>query len=143
MNYPQTFAQEVGKNMEMIGKYGCLAMCYLWCMGIHDTVEIIRIVSDCMDKGILDNECTVLDARKYLRYVTGKEYEVTKKQFNDLKKIEEPYPVRYVYEGKAHWVVVEKGKIVFNSLINSLCVTKGRPASDSKNPNTRVIKLAR
>lgn len=142
MTYPQTFAQEVGKNMEMIGKYGCLAMCYLYCMGIHDTVEMIRIVSDCMDKGILDNECTVTDARKYLQYVTGKNYDVEKKQFNDMKKVN-CYPVRYTYNGKGHWVVVENGRVVFNSLINSLCVTKGAPAKDSKNPNTRVITLAR
>ena len=141
MIYPQTFASEVAKNIDAIGKYGCLAMCYLYCVGIRDNaLEYIRILSDCMNKGILDNECTVLDASKFLEYVTGKRYDVTKKQFNDLSKITEPYPVRYVYNGKGHWVVVQKGKIVFNSLINSQCVTKGKP--DTKD-NTRVIKLAR
>ena len=101
--------------------------------------EYIRILSDCMNKGILDNECTVLNASRFLEYVTGKRYEVTKEQFNDLKKVK-CYPVRYVYNGRGHWVVVENGKIVFNSLINSQCVTKGKP--DTKD-NTRVIKLAR
>ena len=144
MIYPQTFALEVTKNIEAIGKYGCLAMCYLYCVGIRDNAtEYIRILSDCMNKGILDKECTVLDARKFLRYVTGKEFDVIKKQFDDLKKITEPYPVRYVFNGAAHWVVVEKGKVVFNSLINSNCVSKGMPAKDPNNPNTRVIKLAR
>ena len=139
MIYPQTFAQEVAKNIDPISKYGCLSMCYLYCMGIHDTVEMIRIISDCMDKGILDRECTVLGARKYLRYVTGKNYDVIKEQYNDMKKVK-CYPVRYVYNGKGHWVVVDSGRIVFNSLINSQCVTKGKP--DTKE-NTRVIKLAR
>ena len=140
MIYPQTFAEEIADNIKPIAKYGCLAMCYLYCVGIEDTLEMIRIVSDCMKKGILDNECTVTSARKYLQYVTGKNFDVTKEQFNDLKKIKEPYPVRYVYNGKGHWVVVQNGKIVFNSLINSQCVTKGKP--DTKE-NTRVIKLAR
>ena len=140
MIYPQTFASEVSKNIDAIGKYGCLAMCYLYCVGIRDNaLEYIRILSDCMNKGILDNECTVLNASRFLEYVTGKRYDVTKEQFNDLKKVK-CYPVRYVYNGHGHWVVVDNGKIVFNSLINSQCVTKGKP--DTKE-NTRVIKLAR
>jgi hypothetical protein len=139
MIYPQTFAEEIADNIKPIAKYGCLAMCYLYCVGIEDTLEMIRIISDCMKKGILDNECTVTNARRYLQYVTGKNYDVTKEQFNDLKKVK-GYPVRYVYNGKGHWVVVDNGKIVFNSLINSQCVTKGKP--DTKE-NTRVIKLAR
>jgi hypothetical protein len=115
-------------------------MCYLYCVGIRDNaLEYIRILSDCMNKGILDNECTVLNASRFLEYVTGKRYDVTKEQFNDLKKVK-CYPVRYVYNGRGHWVVVDNGKIVFNSLINSQCVTKGKP--DTKD-NTRVIKLAR
>ena len=66
-------------------------------------------------------------------------FKEAKEQFNDLKKVK-CYPVRYVYNGRGHWVVVDNGKIVFNSLINSQCVTKGKP--DTKD-NTRVIKLAR
>ena len=94
-------------------------------------------------------------AKEYILYVTSEENgklmsgtsattfnpngDVTKEQFNDLSKVK-CWPVRYVYNGKGHWVVVEKGKIVFNSLINSQCVAKGKP--DTKD-NTRVIKLAR
>ena len=144
MIYPQTFASEVSKNIDAIGKYGCLAMCYLYCVGIRDNaLEYIRILSDCMNKGILDKESFVKSAPQYLEYVTGKRFDVTKKQFNDLSKIKEPYPVRYAYNGKKHWVVVENGKIVFNPLLNSQCVTKGKPDNDPKDPNTRVIKLAR
>ncbi len=144
MIYPQTFASEVSKNIDAIGKYGCLAMCYLYCVGIRDNALVyIRILSDCMNKGILDKESFVNSASQYLEYVTGKRFDVTKKQFNDLSKIKEPYPVRYAYNGKKHWVVVENGKIVFNPLLNSQCVTKGKPDNDPKDPNTRVIKLAR
>lgn len=141
MIYPQTFAMEVTDNIKAIGKYGCLAMCYLYCVGIRDnTAEYVRIVSDCMNRGLLDEECTVLDAAKYLEYVTGKRYDVSKKQYDDISKIEGPYPVKYSYNGRSHWAVIENGKIVFNSLLNSQCVTKGKPAKDF---NTRVIKLAR
>ena len=31
-----------------------------------DLLEYIRILSDCMNKGILDNECTVLNASRFL-----------------------------------------------------------------------------
>lgn len=144
MIYPQTFAAEVSKNIDAIGKYGCLAMCYLYCVGIRDNaLEYIRILSDCMNKGLLDKESFVNSAPQYLEYVTGKRFDVIKKQFNDLSKIKEPCPVRYAYNGKKHWVVVENGKIVFNPLLNSQCVTKGKPDNDPKDPNTRVIKLAR
>lgn len=141
MIYPQTFAKEVAKNCKAIGDYGCLAMCYLYCVGIRDNpAEYVRILSNCMDKGILDEECTVLDASKFLEWVTGKRFDVIKKQYDNLKDIKEPYPVKFSYNGKSHWVVVENGKIVFNSLINSQCVAKGKPATEL---NTRVIKLAR
>lgn len=141
MNYPQTFAMEVAKNIEAIGKYGCLAMCYIYCMGIDPEKEsYCQIVSDAMDEKLLDNECTVLDAEKFLLWLTGKRYKVSKKQYDDIKKIKEPTPVKYSYNGRSHWVVVEKGKIVFNSLINSQCVTKGSPA---KELNARVVTLGR
>lgn len=144
MKYPQTFAIDVAKNIDAIGKYGCLAMCYLYCIGIDPEVEsYVNILSDAMKEGLLDNECSVLDAEKFLRWISGKRYSVTKKQYDNLKEIKEPYPVRYSYNGKAHWVVVQNGKIVFNSLINSQCVAKGSPAKDKNNPNTRVIKLAK
>ena len=141
MIYPQTFAQDVTRNIEAIGKYGCLAMCYIYCMGIDPSKEsYVQIVSDAMYEKLLDNECTVLDAAKFLSWLTGKRYNVQKKQIDDLKKIKEPTPIKYSYNGRSHWVVVQAGKIVFNSLINSQCVTKGSPAKDL---NARVITLGR
>lgn len=134
MKAPQTKA-------ETIGKYGCLAMCYAYCLGIEPELdsEYIRIVSDAMDKGILDDECTVLDASKYLQYLSGKRWDVTKMTIDTPSKIAEikdRTPVRFDYNGKSHWVVVEDGKIVFNSLEKSYCVSFGKPTT------ARVIKLA-
>lgn len=141
-NYPQTFAMDVAKNIKAIGEYGCLAMCYLYCVGIDgDCSDYIRSVSNAMNQGLLDSECTVLDASKYLEYFTGRKFKVSKKNVKDISEITSPTPVRYKYNGHCHWVVVENGKIVFNSLANSQCVTKGQLDQNSKNPNARFISL--
>lgn len=130
MKNPQTRA-------EMIGKYGCLAMCYLYCVGVapESEGEMIKHVSTAMDKGLLDEECTVLNASKLLEHFTGKKFTVTKKAISDIKNIQEATLVRYAYNGKWHWVVVENGKIVFNSIANSVCVKYGKPDS------ARIISL--
>lgn len=129
--YPQTRALT-------IGKYGCLAMCYLFCANVPIS-KYYDIISKAMDCGILDNECTVLDASKFIEFTTGKKCTVTKEQFlqEDLEKeMHSPTarPVRFDYKGNSHWVVVEKGLIVFNSLEHSVCVEKGFPSTQ------RIIK---
>lgn len=116
--------------MEAIGKYSCLAMCYLYCVGLDvDTVDYIQTVSNCMKMGVLDNECTVYNARNYLKHVTGKNYLVLKEPCTDISTVMEPTPVRFDYDGHSHWVVVENGKIVFNPLEYSRCVVFGRPVT--------------
>lgn len=137
MRYPQTTAQEIGANCENIGKYGCLAMCYTFCMGVEtDETEYIRILSRAINNGYLDNECTVLDAEKYIEYISGRKVTVKKQKITSIENIIERTPVAFEYNNNKHWVVVENGKIVFNSLINSVCVTKGKPAE------ARIIKYA-
>lgn len=144
MQYPQTFAENVADNIKEIGKNGCLAMCYIYCVGIEPNEEgFVQICSDAINAGKLDKDCFVTDASDFLHWLTGKRYDVTKKQYNNIEDIKGPSPVCYTYNGKCHWVVVENGKIVFNSLINSLCVTKGKPMENPKNPNTRIITLGR
>lgn len=137
MKYPQTTAQVIAENCEAIGKWGCLAMCYAYCVGIQpdDEAEYIRLVSSAMDARIIDEECTVFNASAYLEWLTGRTFSVTKKDISTIENIKEATPVRYVYNGKGHWVVVENGRIVFNSIMNSVCVTKGKPSS------ARIMKL--
>jgi len=130
----QTEIKEYGKFapvLESIGNYGCLAMCYLWTVGIEplNAPSMAEYLSDAMLNGLLDKECTVLDADRFLLFFTGKKYRVQKKQISSIKTIKKATPVRYDYEGKSHWVVVEDGKIIFNSLINSVCVSKGTPTT--------------
>lgn len=137
MEYPQTAALNIRTHITNIGKYACLAMCYAYCVGIdpEQNTEMIKTVSDAIDSGILDSECTVLDAEKYLKWLTGKRFLVTKKQINKIEDIKEYTPVKYSYNGRAHWVVVKDGKIVFNSLFNSVCVNHGKPTE------ARIITL--
>lgn len=137
MKYPQTTAKEIGKHCENIGKYGCLAMCYLYCMGFGgEDTDFIRLVASAIENGLLDEECTVLDAEKYINWFSGRKVTVVKKKVSNIKDIKDLTPVAYDYNGKRHWVVVQNGKIVFNSIMNSLCVNKGKPAE------ARIIKLA-
>ena len=146
MNYPQTMAVElsdnishVSKNLQSIANYGCLAMCYLYCIGLDgDAVHYIEYLSRAMEKGLLDKDCTVLDGAKYLNHFCGEDrYRVIKKDISDtdLKNIKNRTPVRFDYNGKSHWVVFENGHLVFNPLLNSICVNKGHAAT------ARIISL--
>ena len=129
MNYPQTTALELTPNMESIGKYACLAFCYIFCAGIDsdNELEYIKIVNRAIKQGLLETDCTVKDANAFLEWLTGRKAKVNKKTIISIEEIKEATPVRFVYQGAGHWVVVENGKIVFNSLMNSNCVNKGFP----------------
>lgn len=141
---------KVAKYIKAIGDYACLAMCYLYCVGIDgDAADYCMTVANAIDyssklpqdKQFIDSECTVLDAPAFLEHETGRHFKVLKKEYSDISEIKEPTPVRFSYNGYSHWVVVENGQIVFNSLANSNCVNKGSLDHNPKNPNARVIKL--
>lgn len=132
--YPQSKAEAIAKN-------GCLAMAYLYCIGIEDDIELLTSVAKAMEKGLLGSDCFVNDAEKYLTWISGKRYSVTKKSIEEivkdggLKTLKEPTPVRYDYNGLYHWVVMQEGKIIFNSLSNSVCVKYGQVST------ARIISL--
>lgn len=132
MKYPQTKAENLAKNIEAIAKNGCLAMCYLYCVGIGDSeYNTIGILSEAMDTGLLGKDCFVLDADKFLNSLIGSDkVKVLKKDISSLDEIKGDYcPVRFDYNGNYHWVVVSNGKIIFNPLLNSKCVNKGKPTT--------------
>ena len=137
MKYPQSIALAISDNIKEIGKNGCLAMCYIYCAGVgqENELEYIRIVNDAIKANILEKDCTVKDADAFIKWLTGRKVTVVKKNISDISQIKEPAPVRFKADGlDGHWVVVENGKIVFNSLLNSLNVTKGTPVE------ARIIK---
>ena len=140
MKNPQTFCHELKnrftpERLETIYKYGCCAFTLLWCLHIEtDDFHAVELVSDMIDEGVIEQDCTVhwVEAVKFL---TGRAISIEFKDIKDILKIKDRTPVRYDYKGKSHWVGVERGMIVFNSLEYSQCVDKGRPVT------ARIIKL--
>ncbi len=132
MTNPQTLAEELYKQfpqikLKAIMQYACCAFTFMWCMGIEpDDAEAIIIISKCLDAGVIDADCTVY-WDKMARHLTGRSCAVDKVEITSIAKIKDRTPVRYDYSGRSHWVGVEKGKIKFNSLKSSNCVTKGKP----------------
>ena len=146
MEFPQSYCKTMLKYLDVINKYGCLAMCYLYCMGIAPK-NMIEILVDILEKNKpqetgLDADCTVLDAPKFIFYVSGRKVNVFKEN-PSLNEIKVPTPVRFSIDNinHSHWVVVQKGKIVFNSLDYSNCVNNGRPIAFIDSPYARVIEL--
>lgn len=129
LNWSKVFPES--KKLNAIANYGCLAMCYLYCIGIEPSniPEYLKYLTDAMDTNLLDDECTVLNANKFLEAFSRKKFNVIKKDITTIKDIKDKTPVRFDNNGFSHWVVVENGKIVFNSLINSVCVTCGKPTT--------------
>lgn len=116
----------------MIGKNSCLAMCYIYCIDGKEKSDgtILKMISDAMDQGILDEECFVMSAAYLMEFFSGKKYFVDKQSITSIDKIKDPTPVFYSIDGKTgHWVVVANGKIVYNPLIISKNVNLGKPIS--------------
>lgn len=131
MKHPQSRAK-------VIAEESCLVQCYLYCGG-YKTIsdgQMLKMVSDAMDHNLVDDECTVLSAARLLNFFTSKKWYVEKKDITDIKGIIEPTPVLFSINGHTgHFVVVENGKIVFDPLIYSTCVTSGKPIS------ARILKV--
>ena len=93
------------------------------------------LVSDLMKHNALDVDCTVYWA-ECIKQLTGREMESLEKvQIKDLKKIKEKTIVKFTNGKYSHWVVVDNGKVVFNSLQYSNCVENGKATE------ARIIKI--
>ena len=141
MKNPQSLAEELYKHfptpkLKAIKDYACCAFTLVWWLGIDcSDVDAIMLVSDLMNHNALDVDCTVIWSL-CIKQLTGREMESLEKvQIKDLKKIKEKTIVKFSNNGKCHWVGVENGKVVFNSLQYSVCVDKGKPTE------ARIIKI--
>lgn len=132
--------QDISK---VIGANGCLAFAYA------NIVEQINVegwdpsnfacqlklfadVVDGMNAGFIDqDDCTVLDAEKYMHYLDPKhKYSVTKKDIESMKDLRGCYgTVRFTNNALHHWVGFADGTITFDSLTDSKCRKYGRPTS--------------
>lgn len=138
MKNPQTLAEKLYQQfptlkLKVIKDYACCAFTLLWALGLDDIgdAEAILLVGYMIDAKALDVDCTVYWA-KAAEYLTGQKLTVEFKDIKDakeIKQIKERTPVKYAYNGKAHWVGIENGKVKFNALEKSLCVEKGKPVT--------------
>lgn len=130
--HPQTSAVNLTENISSIGKWGCLAMCYAYCANDKITgLAFLEKISLAIKNGLLGKDCFVKNAGDFMEWWnkgSGKHYLVEKVNIKTIKDIKEKTPVRFMADGYGgHWVVVENGKIVFNSLDYSVNVAKGKP----------------
>ena len=141
MTNPQTLAEELYKHfptpkLKSIKDYACCAFTLLWWLGIDCTdVAAVMLVSDLIKENALDPDCTVYWA-KCIKSLTGREMESLEKvPITSIKKIKEKAIVKFTNGKISHWVGVQNGKVVFNSLAYSETVAKGKPAE------MRLIKI--
>jgi hypothetical protein len=141
MKNPQSLAEELYKHfhdqkLKAIKDYACCAFSLIYWLGIDcSDVDAVMLVSDLMKHNALDPDCTVYWA-ECIKQLTGREMESLEKvQIKDLKKIKEKTIVKFSNGGYSHWVVAENGKVVFNSLKYSKCVSDGKPTE------ARIIKI--
>lgn len=141
MNHPQTFAEELYKHfptakLKSIKENACCAFTLIWWLGIDPSdIDAIMLVSDLMKEHALDEDCTVYWA-ECIRQLTGRDLEsLEKKKITGIKNIKEKTIVKYSRGNNGHWVGVQEGKIVFNSLTYSRCVEDGKPTE------CRILKI--
>ena len=141
MKHPQTLAERLYQQfptakLKSIKEYACCAFTLMWCLGYEpEDAEAILTVGYMLDKGVIDVDCTVY-WEKAAQYLSGRKLKVEFKDSTTIKGIKDRSPVKYTYNGKSHWVGVENGRIKFNSLESSVCVSKGKPVT------MRALKLA-
>ena len=141
MKNPQSLAEELYKHfptpkLKAIKDYACCAFSLIYWLGIDcSDVEAVMLVSDLMKHNALDVDCTVIWSL-CIKQLTGREMlSLEKKSITTIKNIKEKTIVKFTNGKFSHWVVVENGKVVFNSLKYSKCVSEGKPTE------ARIIKI--
>lgn len=113
------------------GNGACLALCYIRAaLGEKATPQMmIDALYKAAERNIVNvkKDCFVEDAVALMKVANSKKvYSVIKKDVSSISGIKLG-AVRYSYNGYSHWVLVEDGKIVFNSLEDSQSVKYGTP----------------
>lgn len=111
-----------------IGAGGCLFFCYLFCSGAYTSdADALKKAAEAIENGTIEDDCTVSHPERIFYENAGRRVRILRKKISSLDEIKEKTPVNFVNGNFNHWVVVENGKIVFNSLERSVCVAKGKP----------------
>lgn len=121
----QTFFEKAGKG-------ACLALCYIRAsLGEKATPNVMfDVLWKASEKGILvaEDDFFVKDAVALGQLASGKKFSVTKQKISSIEELEGKLAAVNFQNGKFnHWVLVENGQIVFDSLEDSQCVKYGKP----------------
>lgn len=127
----QTFFEKAGNG-------ACLALSYLKAALPDATPQMLfDALWTAAENGIVDAEddMFVKDAVKLMSFANpSKKFTVVKQKISTLQGLKLA-AVKYELNGYGHWVLVEKGEIIFNSLDFSNCVEYGKPV------DARVIEI--
>lgn len=107
---------------ESAGKGACLALCYIRAAKPDATeTEMFDILWKAVEKGIVGEDMFVKDAIGLMMLTNpNKKYSVTKQTISTIQGIKLG-AVNFEHKGFNHWVLVEKGQVIFDSLDNSKC----------------------
>jgi hypothetical protein len=133
MNHPQSLALTLSshfnaENLKEIADYGCCAFSLLYSLGLDGSdINAIMTLDNLRKSGDLGPNCLV-QWTKCVKALTGRNLKTVKMlPCKDIQDVKGKAIVKFVRGNTGHWVVVTNGKIIFNSLVDSLCVREGKP----------------
>jgi len=105
-----------------MGHSGCLALCYLYCIGV-DPEELVFKYDELVEKKIMTEDCYILDGDKFIK-MFGSDKKVKRVDINDTSA--DLYIAYYKFNNIGHFVVVDKdNNVVYNSFYESVSVKYG------------------
>lgn len=124
----------IQKEMGNFFSSACYAYCLAYIFG--DCKNNLKKLTECVlygwINGYIDDDCYVREPLKYVNGISKYKWKnVYKKSINTLDDLpnEGLYAVEFIYGRKHHFVVCEKGRVVFDPWENSETVKRGIPVS--------------
>lgn len=124
----------IQKEMSDLFGSSCYAYCLAYIFG--DCENSVKELTKCVlygwMKGYIDDDGYVREPVKYVNGICIYDYKnIYKKQIGDMNDLPKDglYAVEFVYGKKHHFVVCERGRVVFDPWGKSETVAKGKPVS--------------
>lgn len=114
--------RDLQNKLLSIGLSGCLALCYLYMIGI-DPEELVFKYDELVENKIMTEDCYILDGDKFIK-MFGSNKKVKRVALNDANY--DLYIAYYKFQSIGHFVVVDKdNNVVYNSFYESEAVKYG------------------
>lgn len=115
---------KIQNKLKNISENGCLLFCYAYVMGLKEK-EVIEKYEDWVKLKLINPDCYVMDGDKLINYMGCCEL-FTKYKIKSGVSGKGLYIACYELNFKNHFVVMKNDNIIYNSLDNSVCVSKGK-----------------